>query len=138
MIKLTCLGLVAAVMALTPAVGRAQDNTNAPAQNVTPKKHKFTPFHGKVKAVDASAQTLTVGKLVLNVTSSTKITKAGSHDPIELGDIHEGAYVTGAYKKSDGQLVATVIHVGKKPAKAKHTQPIPDSSAGTNTNAVAN
>ncbi|HWY31692.1 MAG TPA: DUF5666 domain-containing protein [Candidatus Acidoferrum sp.] len=134
--KITLFGLVAAALALTPTFSYAQDATNAPAaQTPTPKKHKVTPFHGKVDAVDASAQTLTVGTLTISITSKTKISNTASGEPAMLSDITVGEFVSGAYKKSkDGTLQATTIHIGKKAAKTKKST----SADVSSTNAVPN
>jgi hypothetical protein len=71
--------------------------------------------------VDTAASTVTVGKLTINVTSETKITK-DSH-PATLSEIVVGGNVSGYYKKDDaGKLNATHINIGKteskKPKKA--------------------
>ena len=117
--KITLLGLVAAALAFTPSASFAQDDTNAPAQSAAPKKHKSPPFHGKVAAVDATAQTLTVGTLTITVTSSTKITQAATGEAATFSDITVGEFVTGTYKKThDGTLNATTIHIGKKKKKS--------------------
>ena len=63
--------------------------------------------------------TLTVGKLTLQVTSDTKITKDGK--PATLADGVVGEPVSGAYQKTaDGKLNATTIHFGAKAEKKKH------------------
>jgi len=132
--KITLYGLVAAALVLTPSFGFAQDATNAPAQSAAPKKHKYTPFHGKVSAVDPTAQTLTVGTLTITITPSTKISKAATGEAATFEDITVGEFVSGAYKKtSDGTLKATTIHIGKKAKKAA----APSADGGT-TNSVAN
>jgi hypothetical protein len=119
-IKTALLSLLASALVALPAVGRAQDqttDTNAPAPAMTPAKK--TPFHGKAAAVDTAAMTLTVGTLVINVTSDTKISKNGK--PAILSDILVGDLVSGSYKKGDdGKLNASTIRDGikkkKKPA----------------------
>jgi hypothetical protein len=132
--KITLFGLVAAALAFTPSLSFAQDATNTPAQSTTPKKHKYAPFHGKVAAVDASAQTLTVGTLTITVTSSTKISKAATGEAATFSDINVGEFISGAYKKTaDGTLKATTIHIGRK---AKKTPP--PSVEGGSTNSVTN
>ena len=131
--KIALFGLVAAALALTPSFSYAQNDSNAPAQAPVPKKHKFTPFHGKVDAVDASAQTFTVGTQTFTVGEKTKITKTASGDAATLSDITVGEYVSGTYKKSkDGTLQANTVHIGKKVAKMK-----PSDAAGA-TNSVPN
>ncbi len=132
--KITLLGLVAAALAFTPSFGFTQDTTNAPAQSPAPKKHKSPPFHGKVAAVDLTAQTLTVGTLTITVTSTTKISKAATGEAATFSDITVGEFISGTYKKtSDGTLNAKTIHIGKKAAKKKTS-----ASDGGSTNSVAN
>jgi hypothetical protein len=100
--KITAFGLVAAALAVVPTISRSQDassTTNAPAQTPPKKHHGAIPFHGKVVAVDASAETLTVGKLTLNITSTTKISNATNGEPAILSDIIVGETVGGSYKK---------------------------------------
>ncbi len=120
--KITILGLLAAFVTL-PALSRAEDTAaNAPAASdqtapAKPKTHNL-PFKGKLGAVDMSAQTLTVGKLVLQVTADTKITKDGQ--PATLADGTVGEPASGAYQKTaDGKLNATTIHFGAKAEKKK-------------------
>jgi hypothetical protein len=76
-------------------------------------------------ALDANAMTLTVGKLTVQVTSETKITKDGK--PATLADGVVGEPASGYYKKdADGKLSATTIHFG---SKKKETS---DASSSTN------
>lgn len=134
--KITAFGLVAAALALVPTISRSQDasgTTNAPAQTPPKKHHGAIPFHGKVVAIDTSAETLKVGKLILNITSTTKISNATNGEPAILSDIVVGENVGGSYKKdADGQLNAQTIHIGVKAKKKKSV----DSS--TSTNSVSN
>jgi hypothetical protein len=129
--KITAFGLVAAALTLTPTISRAQDaSTNAPAQ-AAPKKHGVLLFHGKVTAVDTGAETLTVGKLTINITSTTKISK--DNQAITLSDIAVGDTVRGAYKKdAAGNLNATTIRDGVKAGGKKKT----DTGDGSSTNSV--
>jgi len=67
--------------------------------------------------VDAPAGTFSVGKLTLNITSTTKISTNAV--PATLADFKVGDYVTGAYKKAaDGTLNATSLKLGT-PKKKK-------------------
>jgi hypothetical protein len=132
--KIILFGLVAATLAFTPSFSFAQDATNAPTQSPAPKRHKSPPFHGKVAAVDATAQTLMVGSLTITVTPSTKIFQAATGETATFSDITVGEFVSGTYKKGhDGELKATTIHIGKKARKKTH----PSADGGT-TNSVAN
>jgi hypothetical protein len=79
------------------------------------------PFHGKLKAVDKAAETITVGELVIAITSDTKIWKDGK--PAILADGVVDEPVSGAYKKAaDGKLDATKITFGKKVEKPDATK----------------
>jgi hypothetical protein len=129
-VKTALFSLLTAALIALPSVSRAQDqtaSTNAPAATATPAKK--LPFHGKAAAVDTAAMTLTVGTLVINVTSETKITKNGK--PATLDDIKVDDVVSGSYKKDDdGKLNASMIRDGiKKKKKAATTD--------TSTNAPA-
>jgi len=95
----------------------AQDGQNQkPASEQTEAKEKKTgvlPFHGKLKAVDASAKTITVGELTLQITADTKITKGGKTALLEDATIGED--VGGAYRKTeDGKLNITKVRFGPK------------------------
>ena len=84
LIKLSMLALAVALIG-TPAIVRAQDTgTNAPAGTEAPVKKKkggALPFHGKVASVDTTANTVTVGKLVLNVTERPRSRKTARLEP---------------------------------------------------------
>jgi hypothetical protein len=108
----------------TPLALRAQASTNAPTaekraaaekkagieKKVAPKP---LPFHGKVKTIDNTAKTLSVGKETFQITSETKITKLGK--PATLSDGAEGDQVSGSYHKdADGKLTASMVRFGPK------------------------
>ena len=120
LVKIALLSLVTAAFVAAPAVSRAQESTNAPtATTPAPKKNGGLPFHGKIAAVDATAMTLTVGSLIINVTPATKITKDGKK--AALADLAVGDTVGGSYKKDEaGKLNAVTLHDGivKKKKKA--------------------
>jgi hypothetical protein len=85
-----------------------------------PKKTEVTPFHGKLKGIDKSAKTISVGKRTFQIAKTTKISKSGKPAMLEDGVLGED--VSGAYKKSeDGKLVATTIRFGKKPKDKERT-----------------
>lgn len=111
--------LVAAALAAAPAIVNAQDSTApkphaAQAEQHANKKH---PFHGKVKSVDAAAQTVTVGKTTITVTSDTKITKNGA--PATFADITVGEKIGGSgIKDGERKLTATTLTIGEKPKAA--------------------
>ena len=114
--QIALLALAATALIAAPATIYAQDAAaTTPAATPAPKKHG-AGVHGAVVAVDATAQTVTVGTKTYNVTSDTKITKAGQ--PATLSDITVGETVSIGYKKDEaGKLNATTIHVGAKKKK---------------------
>ena len=117
-LRLCLLGLLAAGITGTSVHLRAQDTNNAAAEKKQPKLRKLgvTPFHGNLKSVDTAAKTIFVGDLTIQITSETKIDKAGK--PAMLQDGVAGEVVSGAYKKTeDGKLDATTVHFGPKDAK---------------------
>jgi len=124
LVRNTIMGLAVAAILAVPALTRAQDassSTNAPSTSepapTKKKKHDTLPFHGKVEALDTNAMTLTVGQLVIQVTSDTKITKDGK--PATLSEGTVGENVGGAYKKdASGKLNATTVHFGIKSKKS--------------------
>lgn len=134
-------GLLAITLLGTPAALRAQESTNAPVvEKKAPAEKKVVkekkpaaakktttaalPFHGKVKAIDNNAKTLSVGNEIFQITSETKITKLGK--PATLGEGAAGDEVAGSYHKSaDGKLNATTVRFGPKP---------PAESSNTKTN----
>lgn len=136
LVKYASLSLLAAALAFTPTLSRAQDAaTNAPAMapadgsttNAAPtvkkKKGGGLPFHGKIATLDASAGTLTVGELSLTITSKTKIST--NNVPATLDDFKVGDSVSGYYKKTaDGTLNLTTLRLGggKKKAAAPAAQ----------------
>ena len=129
-IKYTSLSLLAVALAVSPGLSRAQDAaTNAPAAEATApvvKKKSTLPFHGKIATIDAAGSTFTVGTLVLNVTSTSKVTSTNGV-PATLADFKVGDNVAGAYKKTaDGKLNVTTLHLA---AKAKKKKPAADAAA---------
>jgi hypothetical protein len=112
-LKLSLFGLLAIALTGMPVQLHAQE-TNAPAAEKKIKKPAATPFHGKLKAVDKTAKTVSVGETTIQITSETKIMKAGK--PATLDDGVVGEDVAGAYKKTDGgKLNATSVRFGPKP-----------------------
>ena len=112
------LGLMTAGITTTPVQLRAQDTGKPAAERKAPgKRPRVIPFHGKLKAVDPSAKTISVYDLTIQITPETKIDKAGN--PATLPDGVVGEVVSGGYRKSsDGKLVATTIHFGPKQSKS--------------------
>jgi len=116
---LALYAILAAALIAAPALVRAEDSPakKPAAEAATPAKKHGVPFHGKVTAVDATAMTVTLAGRTLNVTSETKIKKAGK--PATFEDITVGEKITGQYKKNTaGKMDATVIYIGGKMEKA--------------------
>lgn len=114
-LKYSLLGLM--TLAVTGLQGRvqAQDSQTPPPEKREVKERKAgtLPFHGKLKAVDTTAKTITVGELTIQITSETKITKTGNAATLADGVVGED--VNGAYKKAgDGKLNATKVRFGPK------------------------
>jgi hypothetical protein len=77
------------------------------------KKKVAHPFRGNLAAVDKSAKTIKLGESVYQITSETKITKAGKPATLEDGVIGEPV---GGYAKptEDGKMIATTVRFGAK------------------------
>ncbi len=117
-------GLLAAAIAGAPTQLQAQ-TTNAPAaakkttvekKAATGTKRSGGGVHGNLAALDKAAKTITVGKHTYQVTSETKIFKAGNPATLDEGVV--GEYVSLGYKTAaDGKLNATKVTFGKPEAK---------------------
>ena len=115
-LKLSLFGLLAIALTGMPVQLRAQE-TNKPAAEKKPARPASTPFHGKLKSVDQTAKTISVGESTIQITSTTKIMKAGK--PATLADGVVGEDVAGSYKKAeDGKLNANSVRFGAKPEAA--------------------
>lgn len=128
LLKFSLLGLMAMAAAGTPLMLHAQEAT-ATTTNATPKPAKqpskrVIPFRGKLKAVDTSAKTVSVGNQTIQVTSETRITKMGKPATLEDGEVGEN--VTGACRKdAEGKLNAITLRFGPK---------MPEATSNTKTN----
>lgn len=94
----------------------------AEAKPAAPEKKearvRATPFRGKIVSIDKQAKTLTVGERVFQITSDTKIVKAGK--TATLDDANTGEDVGGAYRETaDKKLQAVSVRLGAKPGRAK-------------------
>jgi len=109
-LRFSALGLLALAVAGAPIQLSAQTNEKPAAVKKQPAERKqgTIPFRGKLKAVDKTAKTITVGERTFQITSDTKIFKGDK--PALLEDGVAGESVTGGYKKAeDGKLIATRI-----------------------------
>jgi hypothetical protein len=113
------VGLLAGAILGAPQVVQAQSTNKAPAKSAgeeTKKKAVGHPFHGKLAALDKLSKTISVGKSTYQITSETKIKKAGK--PATLADGVVGEEVSGYVKPTeDGKLVATTVNFGKADTK---------------------
>jgi len=110
LLKVLVLSLLA--VALAPSQALAQEKKQTPAAEKK-KGNPNPPIHGKIAAVDKTAKTITVGKTTIQITSETKITKAGK--PATLDDATVGEQVTAHGKKGDdGKYVAKSVRFGPK------------------------
>ena len=120
-LRIGAVGLLAAAIAGMPAQLRAQ-STNKPAvekksaggkKGSAEKQKAQHPFHGKLAAVDKTAKTIKVGQSTYQITSATKITKAGKPATLEDGGVDEP--VSGFVKPTeDGKMAATTVRFGAK------------------------
>jgi hypothetical protein len=118
-LKSILFGLLAAAVASSTVSSSAKD-TNAPAAEKSQSKTKKSstlPFHGKLKAVDQTAKTVSVGEHTIQITSETLISKGSKSATLEEGVV--GEEVSGAYKKADdGKLIATKMRFGPNTEKS--------------------
>ena len=129
-LRSTLSGLLAAALLALPVWAGAKD-TNAPAiekkaaKEAKPQKNSRLPFHGKLKAVDKAAKTISVGEMTLQITSETIITKGDKPATLDDGVVGEDA--SGSYLKGDdGKLNVGKLRFGPKPgATEKAAKPEP-------------
>jgi hypothetical protein len=123
-LKFGAIGLLVAAIAGAPTQLLAQ-TTNKPAATRKSTAEKKAPsdkkrtgggVHGNLAAIDKVAKTITVGKRTYQITSDTKISKAGK--PATLEDGVQGEYVSlGYHATDDGKLNATTVKFGGPQAK---------------------
>ena len=108
-IKLTGIGLMALAIAGAELKLHAQAQDAPGAAQPAAKSERAIPFHGKVKAFDKEAGTLTVGSRTFQITPDTRYLQ-GSADSIQVGEKVGGSY----YKQDDGTLTVNSIRIGPK------------------------
>jgi hypothetical protein len=117
-LRLSLLSLMAAGIAGLWGRVQAQEHqkpnaSEQPAAEGRARTSRAVPFHGKLKAVDPTAGTFSVGSLTVRVTAETRITKHGQ--PATLKDAEVGETVGGQYRKNDdGSLTATTVRFGPR------------------------
>ena len=115
---ITLSAALTAISALAqPATDKSAPEKKSTTESAEPgkteTKPKAGPFHGKLVAVDKVAKTITVGKRTFQITSETKIKKAGK--PATLDDGVVGEEASGYVKpREDGKLMATTVNFGPK------------------------
>ena len=126
---LVITSIAAAVMLGTPTTASAQDKAKEKekgkekaAEKAGEKKKDGTlPFNGKAVAVDKAAKTIKLSgekARVVQVTATTRVLKDGK--PSSFDELKDGEDVSGGYKLSaDGKMEATVLNIGKPPAKTE-------------------
>lgn len=130
--RLFWLSFTTAAIAAAPLQLAAQTTNKAPAgaKDASPaakddkseKSTKGGPFHGNLAAVDKIGKTITVGKRMFQITSETRIKKAGK--PATLDDGVVGETVSGYVKAtSDGKLAVTTVNFGPKAASQDSDKP---------------
>lgn len=112
-LRFSLLGLLAFAVTGTPITLRAQETPTAATNKPATAAHSSRPFRGKVKAIDATAMTITVANTTFQITSQTRITKDGK--PAMLGDGAVGDNLSAQLKKdADGKWTAVSVNFGAK------------------------
>jgi len=124
--KLTLAAILAAMVVGVPVRVSAQDKTNDVPAAPAPAKPKAPGFRGTLSKVDSVAKTITVenktkGDRTFEITSETKIMKAGKPATLEDGVV--GEPVSGSYAEVDGKMVAKRVTFGSRPKPAASTPP---------------
>lgn len=114
--KLIASLLIAAFAATIPLPAFAQDAK--PAEKKAAPAVRAIPFRGKIAAVDKQAKTVKVGERTFQITSDTRIMKAGK--AATLDDVAVNEEVGGAYREGeDKKLNVVSLRVGPRPEAPK-------------------
>jgi len=131
LLKLGGAALAAALVVgvATQAAAQEKKEGKKPAAAAAAKGKKGTaPFKGIMGPIDKTAKTIKVGERTFQVTSSTKIAKAGK--PATLDDAAVGDEVGGTFTKTeDGKLNLNVLRIGPKPEKTGGAKPAKPAKA---------
>ena len=123
------IGLLVLLVGFTNSQVLLAQNTNAAASAPktahatnetakTPKQPVAGPFHGKLLAADLNAKTISVGKRTFQITSETRMKKAGK--PATMAEGVVGEPVSGYVKPGpNGKWIAVSVNFGPKPEEAK-------------------
>ncbi len=135
--KFSSFSQVAAVMALAllslpfgaigaqtqPASSGKKTNSAVQATDIQ-KKARPIPFQGKIKTIDHSAKTITVGERVFRITAETRLLNRSTKTPVTLQAGVVGEAITGSYRKADdGKLIANSVYFGPKPETGSPSGP---------------
>lgn len=105
--------LVAAVAGMPMQLLAQSTNKPATEKKSAVKTKAAHPFRGKLAAIDKTAKTIKVGESIYQITSETKITKAGKPATLEDGVVDEP--VSGYAKPAaDGKMIASSVRFGLK------------------------
>ncbi len=119
---LALAGVPVSVQAQTPAAA-----TTTAASTAAPAAAKKTKYSGILTAVDATANTVTIGNKTeapktLSITSATKIKKDGKIATLadfKVGDKVGGSFIVDA----SGKMAAVTLNTGAKPTTKTATTP---------------
>lgn len=115
------MSLLAAAIAVAPGQAFGQETkkeAKGPKAGVEKAekagKSRALPLGGKISAVDKTAKTITVRERIFQITSETRISKAGK--PATFDDAVVGEEVGISYVKADdGKLTAQSVRIGPRP-----------------------
>lgn len=123
--NLALIGL-SAVLALSvatqlPAQQKKEgEKSEAPSATEAKPKRDTAPFRGRVVEVNKTDMTIKVGQRTFQMTSSTRITKAGK--PATFDEIAVGDMVTGQFRKTEeGKLELISLRI--VPAEGRQQGP---------------
>ncbi|HEY9174791.1 MAG TPA: DUF5666 domain-containing protein [Verrucomicrobiae bacterium] len=126
--SIAIMSLLAAAIAVAPGQTFGQETkkeakgTKAGVEKAEKAgKPQALPLGGKISAVDKTAKTITVRERTFQITSETRISKAGK--PATFDDAVVGEEVGISYVKADdGKLTAQSVRIGPRPEGDKGTK----------------
>lgn len=128
------IAILAAALLGNSAATQAEESTkaNAPTSAQTETKRKQAPFRGRLSAVDANAQTVSLrGKdkdRVFHVTAESKIKRDAKVVP--LSDLRAGEWVGGlARQNRDGNWEVVTLNISKKDSSVTAAPTVAEQNA---------
>lgn len=109
--------LALAALPVLAADSKPADKPQKPKREAGSKAEatgQVVPFHGKIASKTDSS--ITIGERTIQITSDTKIVKAGK--PATLADAAVGEEVGGQYRTDNNKLIARSLRIGPKPEAA--------------------